>query len=57
MIISFSEEVDVIWKILVHLKLWDIRNHDPPIKKHAQIQELTYDDAYSQLPFADAWIQ
>jgi len=56
-IISFIEEPDVIRKILVYLDLRDIRNHNPPPKKHTQIPELTYDDAYSQLPFADAWIQ
>jgi hypothetical protein len=56
-IISFIEEPDIIRNILVHLDLWDIRNHDPPVKKHTQIPELTYDDSYSQLPFADAWAQ
>lgn len=56
-IISFIEEPDVIRKILVHLDLWDIRNHDPPAAKYRQVPELTYDDSYSQLPFADAWIQ
>ena len=56
-IISFIEEPDVIQKILVHLNLWETRNHDPPAAKYTQIPELTYDDAYSQLPFADAWIQ
>jgi hypothetical protein len=39
----------------MHLDLWDIRNHDPPVKTHAHILELTYDDEYSQLPFSDAW--
>ena len=29
-IISFIEELDIIEKILRHLGLWDIRNHDPP---------------------------
>jgi len=28
-IIPLIEEPDVIRKILVHLDLWDIRNHDP----------------------------
>jgi hypothetical protein len=54
-VISFIEEPAVIRKILVHLDLWDIRNHDPPVKTHEHIPELTYDDAYSQLPFSDAW--
>ena len=52
--ISFIEEPAVIRKILVHLDLWDIRNHDPPVKTNEHIQELTYDDEYSQLPFSDA---
>jgi hypothetical protein len=56
-IISFIEEPDVIRTILVHLNLWDIRNHDPPIKKHTQIHELTYDDSYAQPSFDDAWVQ
>lgn len=54
-VISFIEEPAVIRKILVHLDLWDIRNHEPPVKTHAHIPELTYDDEYSQLPFSDAW--
>ena len=29
-IISFIEDLDIIEKILRHLELWDIRNHDPP---------------------------
>jgi len=29
-IISFIEEHGVIEKILRHLDLWDVRNHDPP---------------------------
>lgn len=29
-IISFIKELDIIDKILRHLELWDIRNHDPP---------------------------
>lgn len=56
-IISFIEWPDVIRKILVHLNLWDIRNHDPPPKTHVQFPELTYDDTYSQLPFVDDWAQ
>ena len=55
--LSFIEEPDIIRKILVHLDLWETRNHDPPTEKYTQIPELTYDDFYSQLPFADAWIQ
>jgi hypothetical protein len=56
-IISFIEESDIIRKILVHLNLWETRNHDPPAAKYSQVPELTYDDSYSQLLFTDAWIQ
>lgn len=56
-IISFIEEPDVIRKILVHLDLWDVRNHDPPVKTHEQVHELTYDYSYAQPSFEDAWIQ
>lgn len=31
-IIAFIEELDIIEKILRHLDLWDVRNHDPPQK-------------------------
>jgi hypothetical protein len=55
-IISFIDASDIIRKILVHLDLWDLRNHDPPIQKPVRIPELTYDDSCSQLPFSDGWI-
>lgn len=32
-IISFVEDKETIKKILVHLNLWEARNHDPPLKK------------------------
>ena len=32
-IISFIEEPDVIKDILLHLNLWVVRNHDPPVDK------------------------
>ena len=32
-IISFIEEPDVIKDILLHLDLWAVRNHDPPLGK------------------------
>ena len=56
-IIAFIEEPDVIRKILMHLNLWDFRNHDPPVRKHMEIQELTYDDFYSQEPFFEDYAQ
>jgi len=39
-IISFIEELNVVGKILRHLDLWDIRNHDPPNKVSDYILEL-----------------
>jgi len=30
---SFIEELDVINVILLHLDLWVVRNHDPPVGK------------------------
>jgi hypothetical protein len=56
-IISFIEELAVIRKILVHLNLWETRNHDPSPKQPVRIQELMYGDACSQLPFSDDWAQ
>lgn len=56
-IIAFIEEPDIIRRILVHLNLWDIRNHDPPVKTHEHIPELTYDDSYAQPSFEEDWIQ
>ena len=38
--IAFVEELDVIEKILRHLDLWDVRNHDPPQKVSDYILEL-----------------
>ncbi len=55
-VIAFIEEPPVIRKILVHLDLWDLRNHDQPFKANEHIPELTYDDDYSQLPFTDVWV-
>jgi len=43
-IISFIEELDIIEKILRHLGLWDIRNHDPPKPAVPNfIPDLVYD--------------
>ncbi len=46
-IISFIEELDIIEKILRHLDLWDIRNHDPPKKISNYILEWVCDKADS----------
>ena len=59
-IISFIEDDQLIKKILKHLSLWDIRNHDPPQLNDARIPspetELKCDYTYSQLPSIDNWI-
>jgi hypothetical protein len=44
---NIIEDGLVIEKILRHLGLWDIRNHDPPLKKSEYVSEITYDDSYS----------
>lgn len=60
-IIAFIEDDALIRKILVHLRLWDTRNHGPPQLEEMHIPaietELTYDDTYSQLPPIDYWTQ
>jgi len=54
-IISFIEDLDIIEKILRHLELWDIRNHDPPKPEPSHIPELVYDYSDSQIPAVDYW--
>ena len=56
-IISFIEDKEVIEKILRHLGLWKTRNHDPPVRNALHIPEFTFDDAYSQIPPSDYWLQ
>jgi hypothetical protein len=60
-VISFIEDGELIKKILVHLRLWETRNHDPPQSEDVHIPtietELTYDYTYSQLPPIDYWTQ
>jgi hypothetical protein len=58
-IISFIEDKETIKKILVHLGLWETRNHDPPTKKTIEanhivpeLPEMVYDD-FSQLTSYD----
>jgi len=55
-IIAFIEIPHIIKKILKHLDLWETNNHDPP-KITAVITQASYDDAYSQIPPYDYWIQ
>ena len=56
-IISIIEDGQIIEKILRHLGIWDIRNHDPPPKKSVYVFEINYDDSYSQLLPTDYWLQ
>jgi hypothetical protein len=66
-IISTIEDPPIIEKILKHLGLWDIRNHDPPAPQIIDFSELTYlpvrdrtqtgDDSFSQVPPEEYWIQ
>ena len=39
-VIAFIEDYDVIRKILVHLALWDARNHDPVARKKCLVRLL-----------------
>jgi hypothetical protein len=54
-IIAFIEEFDIIEKILRHLDLWDVRNHDPPQKISDYILELVCDEADPRIPVFDEW--
>ncbi len=54
-IISILEAGPIVRKILEHLDLWDVRNHDPPLEEDSHIQELVYDDSDSQIPQYDYW--
>ena len=54
-VIAFIEDDNVIRKILVHLGLWDIRNHDPPSLSSDTIHDFIIDESYSQLPQTDYW--
>ncbi|MCF7889585.1 MAG: hypothetical protein K9L78_05640 [Victivallales bacterium] len=54
-IIAFIEELDIIEKILRHLGLWDIRNHDPPQKVSDYILELVCEKADHRIPVFESW--
>ena len=56
-IITFIEDDKVIEKILKHLGLWNVHNHDPPTRKPYYHTEFTYDDDFSQIPAVDYWLQ
>jgi hypothetical protein len=53
-IIRFIEALDIIEKILRHLGLWNIRNHDPPQPDASDNSpELVNDFSDSQIPACD----
>ena len=60
-IISIIDDFEIIDKILKHLDIWDIRNHDPPEIEPVYIPELTYvedsdyDNSGSQIPVFDTF--
>ena len=55
-VIAFIEDDDVIRKILVHLGLWDTRNHDPPHPAANSSRISSSMKSYCQLPKIDHWI-
>ena len=60
-VISIIDDFEIIDKILNHLNIWDIHNHDPPMVEPVHILELTYvEDAdygnsESYMPVFDEW--
>ncbi len=55
-VMVMTEELNIIEKILRHLGLWDIRNHDPPNSASSDnIPELVYDYSDSQIPAFGYW--
>lgn len=66
-IISFVEDSETIKKILVHLGLWEARNHDPPPKKTLkanhidrivpELPEAVCDDFSQLTPYDDDYSQ
>jgi len=56
---NYDEELSLtaqVEKILRHLGLWDIRNHDPPQPVTSDfIPDLVYDFSDSQIPAVDYW--
>ncbi len=55
------DDFEIIDKILKHLNLWDIHNHDPTDVEPVFIPELTYlensdySNSGSQIPVFDEW--
>ena len=55
-VIAFIEDDAVIRKVLVHLGLWDNRNHNPPSPAPDRFQDFIIDESYPQLPQDDHWM-
>jgi hypothetical protein len=56
-IISFTEDDDVIRKILDHPSLWETRNHDPTSYIPDIFHDPIIDESYSQLLQFEPWLQ
>ena len=54
-IIAFIESRTIVEKILIHLDLWDTRNHDPPADNDKHISEFVCDSSDSLIPTYDYW--
>ena len=55
-IISIIDDFEIIDKILKHLDLWDVRNHDPPPQKVSDyVLELVCDETDFRIPVFDEW--
>ena len=52
-IIGFIEDFDIIKRILHHLDLLDVRNHDPPQKFTHYFHELVCGETDAQVPLFD----
>ncbi|MGB5619727.1 MAG: hypothetical protein WBM78_23015 [Desulfobacterales bacterium] len=53
--VAFIEDDIVIGKILVHLGLWNTRNHYPPWPDPDTILGFIIDESYCQLPQTGVW--
>ena len=55
--IAFIEQPHIIKKILKHLNMWKIRNHEPPPVNTETIAQIVNDDKYFQILPYDCWTQ
>jgi len=56
-IIAFIEQPHIIKKILKHLNMWRIRNHEPLPDNTETIAQIVNDDKYFQILPYDCWTQ